>query len=311
MAGRSPGSRGRRRARGKAPGSGDPGLSRRRLLGQGLAALSVAGCDRFDVSSWLDRQSHDVDGRFRASMEELQALPSPVLERGDRWSMLLVTDFHCWEEEIPVSLVQVADYLVEEPVDFVVALGDLVDSGSEAEYDTCRTVFQILDTPFYTVIGNHDVWNGGWTHYRRQFGPSVYTLTVHTQNRETLLIALDAAGGTLGGLQRPWFERQLAETTAQDIFVFAHYPLWVPVETGYSQMGSQQEVYDLLNLLRRYEVRAHFSGHTHRWARTSFNGTELFTVSAMKEAAANRCALRVDVASWGITYSRIPFGDEA
>jgi 3',5'-cyclic AMP phosphodiesterase CpdA len=276
-----------------------------------LAALSLAGCDRFDVSSWLDRQSHDVDGRFRESMEDLQAPSTPVLERDDQWSMLMVTDFHCWVGEIPTSMVDVADYLLREPVDFVMALGDVVDSGAGAEYDICRTVYEILGTPCYTVIGNHDVWNEGWTHYRRQFGPSVYTMSLRAGRRESLLIALDAAGATLGGLQRPWFERQLAETTAQDIFVFAHYPLWVPVETGYSQMGAQQEVYDLLNLLRRYEVRAHFSGHTHRWARTNFSGTELFTLSAMKEAAANRCALRVDVASWGITYSRIPFGDRA
>jgi predicted phosphodiesterase len=73
-------------------------------------------------------------------------------------------------------------------------------------------------------------------------------------------------------------------------------------------MASQEEEYAILDLMRRHEVDAHLSGHTHRWGENEIGGTRLISVSAMRESAADRTALRVDVDGGAVTYTRVPLG---
>jgi predicted phosphodiesterase len=284
--------------------SGDDRLSRRRLLTLGAAGLALGGCSRFDGRSWISRERFDVDRRFRESIE-LFGTPEPAVVDDDAfWSMLIISDLHCWEGEQPQTLGAVGEYLAREPVDLIFQLGDLADAGWPEEFEIGWNVLDSLGPPVYGCMGNHDVFHEGWVSFRRLFGPSVYVLQVGASQ----VIMMDLAGGTLGGLQRPWLEDQLAAATADHVFLMGHYPLWDPVSMGFSQLGSEQEVYDLLDLMRTYEVDAHFSGHTHRYASTEVDGVKLYTVSSMKESQPDRCVLRVDVAGDQVTYTRIPLG---
>ncbi len=283
--------------------TGDARVSRRRFLKLGAAGALLAGCDRFDAASWVSRERFDIDRRFIESIEELPWPHSPPVARDDVWSMLLISDIHCWEDEHPVTMIEVGEYLAREPVDLVFQIGDLADAGWPEEFDVGVEVLERLDLPFYGTMGNHDAFHKGWTSYRMFFGPSVYTLAVGS----SLLVVTDTASGTLGGRQRTWLEQRLAEAEADHIFVLGHYPLWDSVSMGFSQLGEEEEVYDLLDLFRRYGVAAHFSGHTHRYAYTEVSGVKLYTVSSMKEGQPNHCGLRVDVEGDRVTYTRIPF----
>lgn len=282
-----------------------PRPSRRQLLGYLGAAAGLAGCDRFDATSWFSRGRYDVDRRFRESTQELSTPLPPALPTSDRWSALVFSDCHFWEGELNSSFQDIADYLAEEPVDLMLQLGDLADAGWISEYQTAAEALEIFDLPIYWAIGNHDVWNEGWRHYRHHFGSSVYTLRLG----QVLVVFTDVAGGTLGGPQRDWLEDQLAETTAESIIVLGHYPLWSPTDLGFSVLGSEQEVYDILDLLRRYDVAAHISGHTHRWAYTEVGEVQLYTVSAMKEATTSRSALRIDADGPELSFTRIELAD--
>lgn len=279
-------------------------ITRRQMLRLGAAATALTGCSRFDAMSWVSRERFDVDRRFEESTTEIAPLLPAAVPYDDQWSMLLISDFHCWEDEVPVTMEEVRAYLDVDPVDFVFQMGDLADAGWHHEYETGRQALESLGFPFYSVIGNHDLFHEGWSSFRRVFGPSVYKLNVGA----SLIIVMDIAGGTLGGLQRPWLEDQLAAATADHIFLISHFPLWDTVSMGFSLVGSEQEVYDILDLMRRYGVKAHFSGHTHRWASTEFDDVRLYTVGSMKESAPDRCGVRVDVAGDDVTYTRIPFG---
>lgn len=282
------------------------GITRRQMLRLGAVAAALPACDRFDFSSWVTRDRHDVDARFTSSTTELSSPLPPPVPYDDAWSMLVVSDFHCWEGERPATLDRVEAYLERDPVDFVVQLGDLADAGWAGEYDTGRAALERLGLPFFCAIGNHDLFHEGWVSYRQAFGPSAYVLPVGA----SLLVFMDLGGGTLGGLQRPWLEDQLAAAAADHVFLLSHYPMWDSVSMGFAQLGSEQEVYDILDLMRRYEVRAHFSGHTHRWARTECSGVQLYTVGAIKESAPGACGLRVAVEGAAVTYTRVPLNGE-
>ena len=94
--------------------------------------------------------------------------------------------------------------------------------------------------------------------------------------------------------------------------MMGHYPLWTPTSEGFSQLGSEQEIYDILDLMRTYDVDAHLSGHTHRWAFTEFGASKLYTVGSLKEAHADRCGLRIDCVAGELAYQRVdfPFAEE-
>jgi UDP-2,3-diacylglucosamine pyrophosphatase LpxH len=279
-------------------------LSRRQLLGGLGAALGLAGCERFDAMSWVTRERFDVDRRFRESTEEIASPLPPPLRDESHWSALIVSDLHFFDDEANVNVNEIADYLAEEPVDFMFQLGDLADAGWPIEYQTATETLEALGVPLFHAIGNHDVYHEGWASFRLHCGPSLFPLTVGN----VLFIVLDLAGGTLGGLQRPWLEEQLQAATEEHILLLSHYPLWSPTDEGFSQIASEQEVYDILDLMRQYGVAAHVSGHTHRWAFTEINGSALYTVSAMKESSSDRCGLRVDVDRGELSLTRIPFG---
>jgi len=283
----------------------DIAITRRQMLRLGAAAVGLSACDRFDFSSWVSRGRYDVDARFTASTEELDPPVPPAVPYDDAWSMLIVSDLHCWDGERPATLDRVEAYLEREPVDLVVQLGDLADAGWAGEYETGREALARLGPPFYSAIGNHDLFHDGWVSFRQTFGPSAYALPVGASR----LVFMDLGGGTLGGLQRPWLEDQLA-IGADHVFVLSHYPMWDSISMGFAQLGSEQEVYDILDLMRRHGVRAHVSGHTHRWASTECDGVRLYTVGALKESAPDPCGLKVSVEGDAVTYTRVPFDGE-
>jgi 3',5'-cyclic AMP phosphodiesterase CpdA len=284
-----------------------PGLlpTRRQALLGGAAALALSGCERFDAISWISRERYDVDRRFTDSTEELTAPLPPLGLDADAWSALLVGDFHFYNDEVNENIARIAAYQLEQPFDLLLQLGDLADAGWPLEFATARAALDGLGVPVYGVIGNHDIYHEGWSSYRDYFGSSVFSLPVG----RVLFVALDEAGGTLGGLQRPWLEAQLAAATADHVVLLGHYPLWGAADEGFSQLASEEEVYDLLDLMRRYGVRAHVSGHTHRWASTELDGMQLITLGSMKEAGADRCGLRLDVRGAELTLTRVDFGE--
>ena len=42
------------------------------------------------------------------------------------------------------------------PVSFAVHLGDITDTGAEAEFDEAGKILEDLKSPLYPVVGNHD-----------------------------------------------------------------------------------------------------------------------------------------------------------
>jgi len=275
-------------------------ISRRQALTSGLSATALlAGCARFDGSSWVSRASNDVDRRFRASLDELPSPRSPRLPSSGPWSFLVVSDLHSWDE-VPATFAELEAVLEEHPVDFLFQLGDLADAGYSSEFAAGKRGFDALGLPVYWAMGNHDVYHEGWSSYRVAFGPSVYEMRVEG----SVFLVLDTAGGTLGVPQRQWLGERLEQAAGADhIFVLTHYPIWPGAFAHVGQIASQQEVYDLFDLFRQHEVRAHISGHTHAYANSQLGDLELFTVASMSEGAPDRAALRVTVDGAEVRYA--------
>jgi len=66
----------------------------------------------------------------------------------------------------------------QKQIRFVIFGGDLTYLGEEAEYSNFIEHINALTSPSYPTLGNHDIYNSGWSYYWRYLGPSAYSLSL-------------------------------------------------------------------------------------------------------------------------------------
>ncbi|MBI4301164.1 MAG: metallophosphoesterase [Chloroflexi bacterium] len=165
---------------------------------------------------------------------------------------------------------KLADLVEEAAPDFVINVGDLVESGRrmsdwEAFFDAEREL--LANAPLYPTLGNHELndplyfslftlpGNERW--YSFDSGPAHFV---------TLDVVFSAYGP--GSEQYAWLERDLRETTQPWKIVYIHFP---PYSFTPSR-GSVEAVRQLVPLFEKYGVALVFSGHNHHYQRNILNG---------------------------------------
>lgn len=206
------------------------------------------------------------------------------------------------------KLPQAIAALNQQPLDFVVTLGDLVDRHWES-YAAVLPLYDRLEHPHAVVLGNHDVQTiaqylnnraalpksyyafrlAGWrfivfdgndvSHYCNALNGDDY------YQAETLLADLRAQqqpqaqpwNGAVGQQQLAWIEQQLIEARQQgeQVGVFGHYPL-APHTTHILMNASV-----LVDLLTSYNIQFCFSGHDHRGNFARIGQTGFYTMKGM------------------------------
>jgi 3',5'-cyclic-AMP phosphodiesterase len=165
--------------------------------------------------------------------------------------------------------------------DLLIASGDLVDEGTEEEYQRLRDCFAELRIPLCLMPGNHDL----RAPLRRVFADHDYLgcegrIYYYRDVRGLRLIALDSVvegqnGGELDDAQLAWLDKLLCGDPEQPALVLLHHP---PVVTGFSRMdqiavGSESAARLGQIIARHPQVRAVLCGHVHRDVRTAWQGT--------------------------------------
>lgn len=166
--------------------------------------------------------------------------------------------------------------------DVVLATGDLVDAGSEAEYRRLRLLLAPLTMPLYLIPGNHDDRDA----MRRVFRDHVYLGPAGEPARYSVagyalrLLALDTTvrgetGGALDEAQIDWLDGELAATPREPALVFLHHP---PFRTGIARMdtiglaaASAERLGAILS--RHAQVQLLTCGHVHRAIQVRWHGT--------------------------------------
>lgn len=164
--------------------------------------------------------------------------------------------------------------------DAVIATGDLVDFGTEAEYRLLRELLAPLTMPLYLMPGNHDGRESLRTvfadhAYLRQWAPFVqYAIDDHPLR----LVALDTVvpgqgGGELCDARIAWLDRTLAAAPSRPTVVALHHP---PFETGIGHMDriGLTGIEQLAAVIARHpQVERLIAGHLHRPITVRFAGT--------------------------------------
>lgn len=168
---------------------------------------------------------------------------------------------------------------LDPPVDAVLASGDLVDGGSQPEYEVLRDLLAPLRAPVYLLPGNHDDRDA----LRAAFADHAY---LHQHPRfcqyvidvlPVRLIVLDTiikgeAGGALCAERLEWLERTLAASRKPTVIALHHPPFASGV--GFMDDIALAEPEKLAAVISKHpNVERVVCGHVHRPIQVRFAGT--------------------------------------
>ena len=173
---------------------------------------------------------------------------------------------------------------------FAAFCGDIADHGTAADYQGFRAFADGLvkssaagggSLPWFSAIGNHDLYNSGWQFFRSQVGPSYFRIIAGSVS----IYGLDSANGTLGQAQIDRLKADFSGDPRAKI-ILSHYPIRGNDAYIYYRLTNPRERALLLTLFARNRVKAVFVGHWHfplvtdcylfkEWIAGSFaNGTD-------------------------------------
>lgn len=146
---------------------------------------------------------------------------------------------------------------------FVILLGDIVDQGDTSSYHAVEEA--IRDSAFQgkilPIVGNHDVFEGGWDEYRARFGPSHYAVTLGNSR----FLAVDTADGSLAKEEVEWLRARLEEPGPAHTFILSHYAPVVPGVRTYLKLASEELSHRLMKMASVFGVRGWLAGHYHSY----------------------------------------------
>jgi len=175
--------------------------------------------------------------------------------------------------------------------DVVLLTGDLVDTGSDSEYDMLRALLAPLRAPFLAIPGNHDEREA----FRRTFAGQVpATGPIHYVADEFGPLRIVAIDVTLPGLHHGdfdesaarWLDGVLANEPTRPTLVMMHHPpfeISVPYLDAYLCRNGDR----LKAIVARHPaVERIVCGHVHRHMQLRFGGTLLCTAPSTTTAIA-------------------------
>lgn len=214
--------------------------------------------------------SSTVDDRFKESIDgDTKPIILPRARNTDHFSFLWLTDMHIRPDRKDYFS-QLGTYSAEHNSRFIITSGDLTDGGEKEQYEyVLNQVKAHLMIPFYSAIGNHDLYGDGWDAFKEYIGPSVAKFKFGN----SLFILVDTASCEVGRDQFDWLEDTLKNSHAKHKFIFTHMCLYNKVAELPIILCDPDERYHMESLLKKYKVDFYLCGHGHYAEETKIGDT--------------------------------------
>lgn len=210
----------------------------------------------------------------------------PGIPANGKFSIILIGDTHFgrdgWfkphrnEDPFYVKLASVAETYNTKgfPICFGINVGDNSDSGKQSEFDDnkfCETkISEILKDKYnsadgrtYSVVGNHDLYNDGWSNWKKNTYPhtSTYYFTLNGIGCNLSFYFLDSGSGLLGEKQLSQFDSISGHDPNKKVII-SHYPVYAKNVTYYS-LSNPLEIAKLLKIYGNNNITYGLEGHFH------------------------------------------------
>jgi 3',5'-cyclic AMP phosphodiesterase CpdA len=192
-----------------------------------------------------------------------------------------ITDLHVTRRGEKLSgLIDTAGYLkkavarinkLDPQPDALLITGDMVNDGTEAEYEHLRELLAPIAVPIYVIPGNHDDRSA----LRAAFADHAYLpkegfLQYVIDAFPVRIIALDTVnpgkgGGMLDKARLLWLEERLHETQGNPTLIMMHHPPFVTGIGFMDAIGLNEGGADFARLVSRFpNIERILCGHVHR-----------------------------------------------
>lgn len=164
--------------------------------------------------------------------------------------------------DIQTALPEVDEVFAEinsiEDARFVVGMGDITDQGEIAEYELFDRQYQTLRIPFYTTLGNHELWGDPQDYFDR-FGRASFQFLF----KEVAFTYADSGDGGIDPLVETWLDDYFDAARDRTHVFLTHMPPIDPVGIRYAGFRSAQDGRRLISRLVEADIDLALYGHIH------------------------------------------------
>ncbi len=148
----------------------------------------------------------------------------------------------------------------EPDLRFVVAMGDITDRAEIEEYELFDRQVQTLNIPFYTTLGNHELWND-FSRFHERFGRASFQF----EFKGAVFTFADSGDAGIDPLVEDWLVSWLAAARDRTSIFLTHFPPIDPLGVRYGGFRSAQDGRRLLSRLAENDVDLTLYGHIHTY----------------------------------------------
>ena len=153
---------------------------------------------------------------------------------------------------------------------FVVAMGDITERSELAEYELFDRQLLTLQVPYYTTLGNHELWDEA--HYRERFGRGSFQFDF----KGVSFTFVDSGNAGLDPLVESWLDDWLDAARDRTNVFLTHIPPIDPVGVRYGGFRSADDGRRLLARLVEGNVDLTLYGHIHTYIQFANAGIPAF-----------------------------------
>jgi 3',5'-cyclic AMP phosphodiesterase CpdA len=143
---------------------------------------------------------------------------------------------------------------------FVAGMGDLTERGELAEYELFEHQLETLTIPFYTTLGNHELWSPPARFFDR-YGRASF----HFRFKGAAFTFVDSGDAGIDPLVEDWLDGWLAEARDQAHVFLTHVPPLDPFGGRYGSFRSAEDARRLVARLVEGHVDLTLYGHLHTY----------------------------------------------
>ncbi|MGQ0680023.1 MAG: metallophosphoesterase family protein [Actinomycetota bacterium] len=232
------------------------------------------------------------------------------------------------------AVARALEQMAQEKADFVVAIGDVTQSGLQEEFSRARKLFDESPIPVVPTLGNHDLWvrneleTPGLEKFRSEF--SVEPNAVHEQNGARMVVIdstnpevspfppYDTMGGEFlddpphtvpGGIFSEQTRTWLASLEkAGPTFLALHHPPFPYFGMPPLIFGLDEQNTEILSeVAQRLNVQAILAGHTHRCYKTELHGIPVIEVASAADWPFGFSMIEVTDREWSFNLRPIDY----
>jgi len=141
---------------------------------------------------------------------------------------------------------------------FVTAMGDITERAEIEEYDLFERQLLTLSIPYYTTLGNHELWAPAERYFSR-YGRASF----HFEFKGTAFTFADSGDAGIDPLVEQWIDGWLAQSIDQPHIFLTHIPPVDPLGVRNGAFRSSRDGRRLLEKLAEGRVDLTLYGHIH------------------------------------------------